>query len=69
MVTRASTEEIANDLVDSLETVRSHINHILQKLGVYSRSQAIAEPTSSAAWARSRRASEPKRGSRRPQTA
>jgi two-component system, NarL family, response regulator LiaR len=42
MVTGASTEEIANDLVVSLETVRSHIKHILQKLGVHTRAEAIA---------------------------
>ncbi len=42
MVTGASTEEIAKDLVVSLETVRSHIKHILQKLGVHTRAQAIA---------------------------
>jgi two-component system, NarL family, response regulator LiaR len=42
MVTGASTEGISNDLVISLETVRSHIKHILQKLGVHTRGQAIA---------------------------
>ena len=42
MVTGASTEEISKDLVVSLETARSHIKHILQKLGVHTRAQAIA---------------------------
>jgi two-component system, NarL family, response regulator LiaR len=42
MVTGASTEEISTDLVISLETVRSHIKHLLQKLGVHTRAQAIA---------------------------
>jgi DNA-binding NarL/FixJ family response regulator len=42
MVTGASTEQISKDLVISLETVRSHIKHLLQKLGVHTRAQAIA---------------------------
>jgi DNA-binding NarL/FixJ family response regulator len=42
MVSGASTEQISKDLVVSLETVRSHIKHILQKLGVHTRAQAIA---------------------------
>jgi DNA-binding NarL/FixJ family response regulator len=36
------TEEIADSLVLSIETVRSHIKNILRKLGVNSRSEAIA---------------------------
>jgi NarL family two-component system response regulator LiaR len=43
MVTGASTEEISKDLVVSPETARSHIKHILQKLGVHTRAQAIAK--------------------------
>jgi NarL family two-component system response regulator LiaR len=42
MVRGASTDEISSDLVVSPETVRSHIKHILQKLGVHTRAQAIA---------------------------
>lgn len=38
----ASTEQIANDLGLSIETVRSHIKHILRKLGVHSRAEAIS---------------------------
>jgi two-component system nitrate/nitrite response regulator NarL len=37
----ASTEEIADRLVLSLETVRSHIKSILRKLGVSTRAEAI----------------------------
>jgi two-component system, NarL family, response regulator LiaR len=36
-----STDEIADVLVLSTETVRSHVKHILRKLGVRSRQQAI----------------------------
>jgi DNA-binding NarL/FixJ family response regulator len=42
MTTGASTQEISNELVVSLETVQSHIKHILRKLGVHSRAEAIA---------------------------
>ena len=42
MTIGASTQEISNELVISLETVQSHIKHILRKLGVHSRSEAIA---------------------------
>jgi DNA-binding NarL/FixJ family response regulator len=34
--------EIANELVISSKTVASHIQHILAKLGVHSRAQAVA---------------------------
>lgn len=36
-----STDEVAERLVLSTETVRSHIKHLLRKLGVSSRSQAV----------------------------
>jgi NarL family two-component system response regulator LiaR len=42
MTTGASTQEISNELVISLETVQSHIKHILRKLRVHSRAEAIA---------------------------
>jgi two-component system, NarL family, response regulator LiaR len=42
MTIGATTQEISTELVVSLETVLSHIKHILRKLGVHSRSQAIA---------------------------
>jgi two-component system, NarL family, response regulator LiaR len=42
MTIGASTQEISNELVISLETVQSHIKHILRKLGVHSRAEAIA---------------------------
>jgi two-component system, NarL family, response regulator LiaR len=42
MTLGASNQQIANDLVVSLETVQSHIKHILRKLGVHSRADAIA---------------------------
>jgi DNA-binding NarL/FixJ family response regulator len=38
----ASTKEITDELVISLETVQSHIKHILRKLGVHSRGEAVA---------------------------
>jgi DNA-binding NarL/FixJ family response regulator len=37
------TEQIADDLVLSVETVRSHVKSVLRKLGVSSRAEAIAE--------------------------
>jgi DNA-binding NarL/FixJ family response regulator len=37
-----TTEEIARSLVLSSETVRSHVKHILRKLGVRSREEAVA---------------------------
>src|SRR5438093_1140231 len=37
----ASTEAIAGELELSIETVRSHIKHILRKLGVHSRAEAV----------------------------
>jgi NarL family two-component system response regulator LiaR len=39
---RRSTEEIADELVLSIETVRSHAKNILRKLGVASRGEAVA---------------------------
>jgi NarL family two-component system response regulator LiaR len=41
LTTGASTEDISSELVVSLETVQSHIKHILGKLGVHSRAEAI----------------------------
>lgn len=41
MMAEASTEEIASDLVLATETVRSHIKHILAKLGAHSRAEAV----------------------------
>jgi NarL family two-component system response regulator LiaR len=38
---RNGTEEIAEILVLSIETVRSHIKHILHKLGVSTRAEAV----------------------------
>ena len=38
----ASQAEIADELVISSRTVAAHIDHILQKLGVHSRAQAVA---------------------------
>jgi two-component system, NarL family, response regulator LiaR len=38
----ASTQEISDEAVVSLETVQSHIRHLLRKLGVHSRGEAIA---------------------------
>lgn len=35
------TSEIAEELVLSIETVRTHVKHILAKLGVHSRAQAV----------------------------
>jgi two-component system, NarL family, response regulator LiaR len=42
MTLGASNQEISNDLLVSVETVQSHIKHILRKLGVHSRAEAIA---------------------------
>jgi two-component system, NarL family, response regulator LiaR len=42
MALGASTQEISTELVVSLETVQSHIKHILRKLGVHSRAEAVA---------------------------
>lgn len=41
MMAESSTEEIATKLVLSIETVRSHIKHILGKLGAHSRAEAV----------------------------
>jgi DNA-binding CsgD family transcriptional regulator len=37
-----STDEIADRLVVSVETVRSHVKNVLRKLGVRSRREAVA---------------------------
>jgi two-component system, NarL family, response regulator LiaR len=42
MTLGASNQQIANDLLVSLETVQSHIKHILRKLAVHSRADAVA---------------------------
>jgi DNA-binding NarL/FixJ family response regulator len=39
---RRSTEEIADELVLAIETVRSHVKNILRKLEVGSREEAVA---------------------------
>ena len=39
----ATNQEIANHLVITVGTVKSHINHILRKLGVSNRTAAIAQ--------------------------
>lgn len=41
MMAGASTEAIAGELVLSIETVRSHIKHVLAKLGTHSRAEAV----------------------------
>lgn len=41
----ASTEEMADRLVLSIETVRSHVKHVLAKLGAHSRAEAVARAT------------------------
>jgi DNA-binding NarL/FixJ family response regulator len=41
--TGKTTDEIADELVLSPETIRSHVKNILRKLGVSSRSEAVAE--------------------------
>jgi two-component system nitrate/nitrite response regulator NarL len=40
--TGASTAKIAEALVLSPDTVHSHVRHILRKLGVHSRAEAVA---------------------------
>jgi NarL family two-component system response regulator LiaR len=42
LTTGASTREISNELVVSIDTVQSHIKHILRKLRVHSRAEAVA---------------------------
>jgi DNA-binding NarL/FixJ family response regulator len=42
MSTGHTTEGIARELVLSMETVRSHVKHILAKFGAHSRAEAIA---------------------------
>jgi two-component system, NarL family, response regulator LiaR len=43
LTTGASTQEISNELVVSIDTVQSHIKHILRKLRVHSRAEAVAK--------------------------
>src|SRR5438105_583246 len=45
MCANTGTEEMADELVLSVETVRSHIKNILRKLGVRSREEAVALAT------------------------
>nr|WP_239005033.1 helix-turn-helix transcriptional regulator [Mycolicibacterium sp. CBMA 360] len=42
MVTGASNQEIADQLVITEGTVKSHVKHILRKYGAANRAQAIA---------------------------
>jgi two-component system, NarL family, response regulator LiaR len=42
LTTGASTQKISNELVVSIDTVQSHIKHILRKLRVHSRAEAVA---------------------------
>jgi two-component system, NarL family, response regulator LiaR len=42
LTTGASTQEISKELVVSVDTVQTHIKHILRKLRVHSRAEAIA---------------------------
>jgi DNA-binding NarL/FixJ family response regulator len=42
LVAGSAEREIARDLVISPKTVATHIQHILTKLGVHSRAQAVA---------------------------
>jgi len=42
LCSEASTNDIAEDLVLSTETVRSHVKNLLRKLGVRSREEAVA---------------------------
>jgi DNA-binding CsgD family transcriptional regulator len=61
----ASTPEISNELVVSLDTVHSHVEHILRKLGVHSREESVArERTSFAATSFSQRGSDAPQASR-----
>jgi DNA-binding NarL/FixJ family response regulator len=41
MAAGASTDGIADELVLSIETVRSHVKHILAKLGAHTRAEAV----------------------------
>lgn len=45
MMAGASTDGIARELVLSIETVRSHIKHILAKLDAHSREEAVQKAT------------------------
>jgi LuxR family transcriptional regulator, maltose regulon positive regulatory protein len=37
-----SNQAIANELVISLDTVKRHVSHVLDKLGVANRTQAVS---------------------------
>ena len=43
LVQDKTTKEIASELFSSEKTVRTHISHAMQKLGVKGRSQAVVE--------------------------
>ena len=42
IVAGLTNREIAEELVVSLGTIKTHINHIYQKLAVHNRTQAVA---------------------------
>ena len=42
LATGKSNQAIANELVVSLDTVKKHVTHVLEKLGAANRTQAVA---------------------------
>ncbi len=43
LISNNTTEDIANNLKISEKTVRNHISHVMQKLGVKGRAGAVVE--------------------------